>query len=189
MVVFDFDKTLTDKDTLFGFYRCASTDKKLVFVLKKYLLLVIALLYKAKLISNTTLKKTGVFLFLNGKSKEEITNAANVYAKSVGLNILYESVFLKIPREHRMIISASFTVYLKYIFPGENIFGSALKFTNNKVSGLELNMYGKAKLAVFKDSSSADIDAFYTDSYSDQPLIDIANEAYLVGKGRVKKIK
>ena len=68
IIVFDFDKTLTFKDTLFGFYKIVNKNSS-IFLIKRLLLLIGAFLYKFKIIDNDSLKSFGIFLFLKGKDK------------------------------------------------------------------------------------------------------------------------
>jgi hypothetical protein len=55
VIVFDFDKTLTKKDTLFGFYKFVSVNN-LSFKFKRLILLFFSILYKLRIIKNNQLK-------------------------------------------------------------------------------------------------------------------------------------
>ena len=51
-------------------------------------------------------------------------------------------------------------------------------------------MYGENKLIAFRERfPDAVIENFYTDSYSDRPLIEIANNAFMVKGNKITKIK
>lgn len=183
-VVFDFDKTLTEKDTLFGFYAFVNEDN-LIFKLKRVLLLISALLYKVRMINNTQLKKIGLSLFLAGKSIELIEAKSYEYARKIELNEIYHQYFLNTPKENRLILSASYESYLKKLFPSENVIGSKLAFKNGKVFGIEINMYGIEKKRCLLKSNITLIEKLYTDSYSDQPLMDISKKTILIKDGTV----
>jgi phosphoserine phosphatase len=187
-VVFDFDKTLTDKDTLFGFYKQVDGNNSLFF-LKRILLLFFAVIYKTSLISNDTLKKVGVLIFLKGKTKEIIEISSIEYAKTISFNAVYRDYFLNYPIAKRLIISASFEDYLLPLLPGEQIMGSKLKFHLGKVIGLQENMYGKTKQIALLRTGYKSIDALYTDSFSDRPLMEVAKSVFLVKNQSVKVIK
>lgn len=189
MIVFDFDKTLTNKDTLFGFYKTASSNGPLLFGCKRAVLLLVAVLYKGRIVSNTSLKRVGVFLFLRGKTKDAISQAARSYCDHIQLNDLYETVYLQTAAKDRLIISASMIDYLNIVFPGEQVYGSTLRFRDDKVSGLLKNMYGKNKLEALRDAGISGLEAVYTDSNSDSPLIELAEHAYLVQDSHILKIK
>lgn len=188
MIVFDFDKTLTDKDTLFGFYKEVH-PKGLSFSLKRMALLAVAVAMKLKIVGNDNLKKVGVFLFLKGRSETKIREAAKRYAKNIKLNPIYDSDFLLACPSKRIIISASFDLYLKELFPTEQIIGSTLTFKDEKVHSLGTNAYGNQKNELLKKMGVIQIDCLYTDSYSDKPLMDISKSVFLVRNGKKEKIK
>ena len=188
IVVFDFDKTLTNEDTLFGFYKQVDGKNKL-FLFKRILLLFFAILYKISFISNDTLKKIGIFIFLKGKTKEVVEISSIEYAKTISLNTVYKDFFQNYPIEQRLIISASFEDYLLPILPKEQVIGSKLKFHLGKVIGLKENMYGKRKQATLLRLGYTSIEALYTDSFSDLPLMDVAESVFLVKNQSVKVIK
>lgn len=182
--VFDFDKTLTSKDSIFGFYKSVHGEKGLYFP-KRILMIVAGILYKLKLISNDQLKRLGVAFFLKGKTRDEVEKAGREYAQTIRLNNIYKNHFLKTPPNDRMIISASFEAYLKYLFPGEKVYGSKLAYTDSRVSGLSLNMYGKEK-RVLLDALDREVEKCYSDSYSaDIAMIEKASEALLIKGGRI----
>lgn len=188
LVVFDFDKTLTDRDTLFGFYR-EIDGRTPTFLLKRIVLLGTALAYKAGLISNDRLKSVGVWLFLRGKTTEQVESAARSYARKITLNQIYEEYYRSLPRDERLIISASLTVYLQERFPGEHVIGSTLSFEDGVVNRLAVNMYGEEKLRSLVAKGVDQCSRLFTDSFSDRPLMDMAKEVFLVRDGLPVKIK
>ena len=183
MVIFDFDKTLINKDTLFGFYRCVHGDNML-FKVKRVLLIFAAILYKLKFIDNDKLKSFGIGLFLKGKSLKEISKLSAVYADSLQLNKIYYDVFLKIPKNERIIISASPEVYLAKVFPDEKVIGTTFKYKNGFLKGLEFNCYGKRKLEkLFLLYPDVYINKVYSDSMSDKPLFEKSKKYYIIKNG------
>lgn len=188
MIVFDFDKTLTNKDTLFGFYRQADQSSPF-FGVKRILFIFIGIASKFKLLNNYQLKVCGVKLFLQGKSKDLIEKAAVAYAKKIQLNNVFEEQYLCCLKNKRLIISASFEDYIKILLADEKILASQLEYKYGLVSGIKLNLFGKEKnVALLKDGVDK-IDILYTDSYSDKPLMSISTKVYLVGNGKIKIIK
>lgn len=186
MNVFDFDKTLTNRDTLFGFYQEVSIGDK-TFILKRLVLLACALLYKSKIMSNDELKRMGIRLFLNGKTKEEIASAASAYAQKIRLNDIYHNDYLSTAKEERMIVSASLEEYLSVVFPEEQLIGSSLTYEGGRVSGLKQNMYKQEKANTLKALNILQLKKLYTDSYSDQPLMDMAEQVILIKNGTIDK--
>lgn len=188
MVAFDFDKTLTKKDTLFGFYKAAHGSGWL-FELKRTVLLGLAVAYKLKVLSNTALKQAGIWLFLRGKGKSELEEVANKYARTVEWNAVYRDHFLTLPAAQRVVVSASFEEYLRPLFPDNEFFGSKLRYKNGRVDGLERNLYGKTKVEVLKDCGYQSFTAVYSDSKVDTPLFGLGEKAYLVQGDQVTELE
>jgi len=186
VIVFDFDKTLTYKDTLFGFYAAASRSVP-VFKMKRPFFLFVAAAYKLGLISNLTLKKAGVWFYLRGLSHNELNEIGQAYAGKIELNNIYSDEFLKYPSEQIIIISASFEEYLKPLFPNHRVVGSRLSYSDeNRVNGISVNMYSEEKKEWLHNQGIKEIDSLYTDSYSDKPLMEIAECTFLVKNGAVE---
>jgi phosphoserine phosphatase len=188
MIVFDFDKTLTNDDTLFGFYRAVNKEG-IFFPLKRLLFFVIAIGKKIKLIDNHQLKKLGIYIFLKGKTKEELKNAAESYASEIDLNTIYRTDFLNCAKQNRLIISASYEIYINELFPDETIIASRLAYKQNRVEGIKRNVFGKNKQLILREMGIQTIEWLYTDSYTDRPLMEMAEQVYLVNEGGKKKIK
>lgn len=188
MVVFDFDKTLTDTDTLFGFYRHANKND-LIFKFKHFLYLAFAVGFKLRLWNNDRLKGLGVRLFLRGKTRVEIERAAKEYAKFIKLNGIYHDNYQAIPAEKRLVISASFEEYLIPLLGSQGVVGSLLAFKNDCVSGLQRNMYGKAKSQYLHNRGISNLDMVYTDSFSDRPLMEMAEQVVLIKNGMAERRK
>ena len=79
--VFDFDKTLTTFDTIYGFYN--ELNKKNLLIprtIKRLILLIASILYKIRIINNDFLKSIGVWLFLKGVDLAVLEDIANQYS-------------------------------------------------------------------------------------------------------------
>lgn len=185
--LFDFDKTLTFKDTLFGFYEICN-DGKISFF-KKAIYFTASLLNYTNLISNTTFKKIGVKLFLVGKNKSEIESYSTQYSKNILLNEVYFNEFKKC--KNKIIITASFENYVKKIFDNDDsviIYGSTLIYDQNlKVLGLKNNLYGFNKKKYLINEGYKCFNSFYTDSMSDKYLFSMSKNIYIVNNGKYKK--
>lgn len=185
-VVFDFDKTLTKKDTVLGFLASAS-DKPLK-PLRTCILLFFAVLHKLGMISNDRLKKTGIWLFLKGAPEYVIRQKAALYASQIGLNDLYEKEYLaKYPGA--IIATASFEDYVRPLCKQSLLIAASLAYNDGKVCGLQQNAFGLQKVKLLNENGVNRIDIFYTDSYSDRSLMDISAVVYLVKNNGYKKIK
>lgn len=89
-----------------------------------------------------------------------------------------------------IIISACVDVVLEEICQRigiKNYVGSEVDLDKRKLINF---CYRENKVKVFKEKfPDAEIDNFYTDSYNDQPMIDLAKNAYLVKGDKIVKIK
>jgi len=187
VVVFDFDKTLTDRDTLFGFYRTVAGGDPLFF-LRRLLLIAAAVLYKIGLIKNRTLKRIGIFLFLKGKTRDELETAARRYSEQIELNDIYLNNYKKTDGE-KWIVSASPEIYLRHLFPGDHVAGTTFTYSGNKVTGLKTNMFGQEKKKFLVEKGITRIHRLYTDSIDDKSLMDISEHVYIISQGHIIQSK
>ena len=179
ITVFDFDKTLTVKDTLFGFFLYVSKGMLLrwpfVFV---YMMLMV--LTKINIIDNRKLKVIGVRLFLQGKKTSQIEILGQEYSKLIDYNYLIKQA--QNTQGKVILITASFDVYTKHVLPGATVIASTLISVNGRISGLDFNCYGENKVNALNRVGVSSIDIFYTDSAADLPLVKISNKTILVTK-------
>ena len=173
IVVYDFDKTLTYKDTLLGFFLEFSKNPLKLFIY--FLAMVFA---KLKLISNDTLKEVGVRLYLYKKTKDEVKKLSKSYAKKIKTNFIYKDIDYS---QTIYIVSASFEEYLKPLFPKEVfVVASKLRYKDGRVDGVLFNCYGENKIKALKNYKVLKIDSFFTDSYSDLPLVKISKKTVVI---------
>lgn len=184
-IVFDFDDTLTQYDTFFPFLVYANQSMGLLKVLKMGLYLCLSLIYRLGWISNNTLKTCAIRLFIYNYTSKEINDAADQFWPLIKfhqkvINCLLEH--LKNSKEQVYVTTASLKEYaskMQVVYPGLVVYGSELKYRENKVVGLEFNNYKQQKLCFFKDK---DIDVLYTDSLSDLPLARISKQIVAVNQ-------
>ena len=190
IIIFDFDKTLTDYDTLLGFYRSASNSKG-IFAFKKLIFSLFSLCYKLKIINNDVLKSIGIIFFLYGKQKKEILKIAKEYSKNIKLNKLYYNNFMDSINSNKvLVVSASFEEYLIHLFPQDILIASQIKYSSNgRVVGLERNIYGEKKKIALAKNNIKNIDILYTDNLSDKPLMEISKTIYLIKNGEIFLVK
>ena len=186
MIVFDFDKTLTEKDTLRGFYYTVGKNHKKFFLCRKLLYSIIVLLCAIGIINNTHLKKYGVLIFLNKISKENLLKAAKDYSSQIKRKEKIEKIFYKQSKSNVLICSASFKEYIQYCYPEHTIIASELYYKNGACEGLKVNLYGNKKKEVLMQLGISKIDELYTDSYSDLPLMKISEKKFLIQKNHIQ---
>lgn len=189
IIVFDFDKTLTYTDTLLGFYNSIDNTKYSRY-LKLLIYFFLMIFFKLNLITNHVLKKTGFLIFLKGKSKEFINNKAKSYASKIIFNKLYHSFDFSNNNNLIIIISASYEVYLKYIFPNNvKVIGSNFIYKDNYALKFNFNCFSENKVSALKDIGVHNIDEFYTDSYSDRSLVRMSKESFIVQSNKLINCK
>ena len=175
--VYDFDKTIYDGDSSIDFYLyCLKRKKSIVFFLP--IQLFAAILYILGLKEKEYFKEK-FFSFL-----KKIDNIDEYIEDFWGKNInKIKRWYLEINKKSDVIISASPEFLLKPIEKRLKVKVIATKI-NKKTGALESkNCYGKEKsLRLSDEIKNKKICKFYSDSMSDKPLMDIAENAYLVNK-------
>ena len=183
IIVFDFDKTLTYSDTLFGFFQFLG-KKNYAYPLKVLLYFFVMVLTKLKVFSNTNLKQIGINIFLKGILKQDLNSSAEDYSKTIKLNNLYDE-FDFISKNSIYVVSASFTNYLRPLFPKNvTVFGSEFLFKNERIIGLSFNCFGFNKAKILVNNGVNKIDLLYTDSYSDLSLAKIARKIIIISRDK-----
>jgi len=184
LYVFDFDGTLTKRDSLLAF---------IIFVRGWKMLLLTFLRYSPLLV----LIKLG--LYDNGKAKEKVFSACfkgmsltsfNDYCQRFAeenRSLLREQAVLyinKVREETCVIISASVDNWVQPFFPSVTVLGTQIEVVDGRLTGrfLTPNCYGPEKvrriLALFPDRSAYHLTA-YGDSRGDRELLAFADEAPL----------
>ena len=176
MNVYDFDKTIYYYDSTKRFYK---------FLLKKYpkmayrapSQLVAFIKYRSGVWSKTQMKEVVYSAF---RYVPDIKAEVELFWETEIKNI--KPWYLKQQKEDDIIISASPTFLLEPICKELDIthlLASEVDEKTGKYDGL--NCYGKEKVERLKKYAEGfHIDEFYSDSYSDSPLADLADKAYLV---------
>ncbi len=185
--LFDFDGTITEKDTLIEIALFSSTKSD--FYLKMIALLPSMILMKLKIIE----KQKGKELFLKrffGKYSEEDFNAlatkfSNEYLpKFIRSKALKEIVKAKKAQNRVVIVSASPENWIKpWAEPlGIEVIGTKLKFENNRFKGIDgKNCNGEEKVNRIKQEIN--LSKYYKviaygDTKGDLPMLALADEKH-----------
>jgi phosphoserine phosphatase len=189
IIVFDFDKTLTYEDTLLEFYIYCS-KKNIKFPLKILIYFFLMIFFKLKLVSNDYLKLKGFNVFLRGLKVSYLEDKAKKFASRIKFNELYKSYNFNIKDKRIVIISASYELYLKYIFSNNvEILGTTFNSDNGIAKEFNFNCYSTNKIFILNKNGIININTFYTDSYSDKSVAEISNEVIIVNKNKLIKCK
>ena len=188
LAVFDFDGTITTKDTMFDFIIFYHGKLKLLFGL--CILSPVLILYKLGLINNSSAKQKLLSFFFKGEKEEYFDKKCQEYASKINLIVrpkALESIKQHQAERHLVIIdSASID---KWIEPwaksiGINIvIATKLEVKNGIFSGklASKNCYGKEKvnrlLELFPGENIYLMYA-YGDSRGDKELLKIADHSF-----------
>ena len=181
MNVFDFDKTIYDGDSTVDF--CLYLMGRYPAVIGDFISnLGVVLRYKAGKISKTEMKESLYKCFRRVQDMEkELERFWDGHMKNV------EKWYLDIKREDDVIISASPEFLVKECCRRlgiKHVMASRVDPKTGKYDGL--NCYGAEKPRRFDEyfgsEKRAEIESFYSDSYSDAPLAVLAGKAYLIKK-------
>lgn len=176
--VYDFDKTLYPGDSTVEFYFfCLKRQPTLLRFLPKQLWA--AVQYKLGGIQKTAFKQ-GFFSFLRGVSAVE-EQVVEFWKKRI---LRLRPLMMKYPCETNLIITASPEFLVKVVADELDaiLIGSQVDPTTGEFTCE--NCYGEEKVCRFRKMlPKYNIDCFFSDSVSDQPLAQLAEKAYLV-KGK-----
>ena len=188
LALFDFDGTLTTKDSLGEFIKYVVGEKKYFFTLIKFSPYFI--LWQLKIIKNYTAKEIMFRMFFKDFDEKRFRDLANKFSLEKIDEILRENTYAKfrkhIEDEHRVIVvSASMKCWLEPWCKKEGVelLSTELLFENQKYSGKfsTKNCHGVEKLNRIKEHLSLDdYDTIYAygDSSGDTQMLSIAEYKY-----------
>ena len=181
IIVFDFDKTLTYKDSLREFYFFASKKNlSFPFKLSRYYFLVAK--RKLKQISLIDLNHDAIKLFLADYNKNDLNAIGKNFIKRIIFNKIYYEDYAALAQneENQVIVtSASFEIYLKYI-GFKHLLATELNYENDKPVGIQFLNHNINKVKKLNEIGITVVDVLYTDSISDLPLARIAKQIILI---------
>lgn len=184
MVGYDFDKTIYDGDSSTDFFFYMIFHKPYLLLFAPYFLIVL-LLYAVKIVSKKKVKEL-LFFFIPWFKKSINKTVDKFWAKNA--NKIYDWYSFQ-KKEDDVIISASLTFILEPIMNAlaiKNWISTKYNIETGKIEGD--NCYGEEKLKQYKRHyKSHELEAFYSDSLSDLPMMVFARSAYLVEKKIPKK--
>ena len=190
VIVFDFDKTMINKDSILPFFLncCKRYPYKYILI---PLYICAKLLSKIGLISIRQEKEFGVRL-LCPKSKEVIKDLSVKFASSLRLNNIYYDYYKKSKESGSNVIvaSASFKVYLDILFPDTVVLGTTFLFDKETglVRGLDEHPFGLEKKRLLLKKGINSVDVFFTDSKKDIPIVNMSKKTYWVKDGKIKTV-
>ena len=187
LFAFDFDGTLTTRDTLIAFirYACGTPRFLLGFLLHAPLLV----LMKLRLYSNGKAKQRLFSWFFRGMPIETFDALCQSFASTHRHLLRPETVRLLQQAlsegSEVLVVSASIDNWVQPFFPTVTVLGTQIEVIDGRLTGrfLTPNCYGQEKvrriLALHPVRSSYRLTA-YGDSRGDRELLAFADEAHLV---------
>ncbi len=179
MNIYDFDGTIYDGDSSRDFFKyCISINKKCLLILPKLIIMII--LYCLKIIEKEKLKSV-FFSFI--KYFDDIDKVVIDFWNKK--NYRLKDFYIKQHKADDIIISASPEFLLR---PVAKKYKFELIATNvDKKTGkiIGFNCHGKEKVLRLKKIGITNCKYFYSDSYSDEPMKEIAKKAYLIRKNKI----
>lgn len=186
--VFDFDKTLSRKDTTLPLILYGSTGPERIKRTLFYVLL--ALAQKAGLIPIRKLKDVLLKAYFRGYSQERWINHCNGFASGISFSALYHQMDWSDTGIDFYVVSASPVDYLRSCFPERvKVLGSEVRYGEEGVSGLQTHLSGDEKKKALLALGLSRFERFYSDHHSDAPLAEMADEIYLVRGDEVIRCK
>jgi len=187
VIVFDFDKTLTNYDTILPFFLfCCRKNVIRYLLIPLYLL--IKILSKFGLISVKIEKEIGLIFFCP-KNIHDFHLMCIEFSKTVELNQIFNDIYAKILKlkvHILIIVSGSFQHYLDEIFPNILVIGTTLKLDKkNNIIGIDDHPFKYEKVELLKKNGINSIDIFYTDSKNDIPITNFAKKTNWINKGEI----
>ncbi len=188
LALFDFDGTLTDKDSFMQFIRYSKGGFR--YFLGLFILSPILILYKAKLLANDKAKVLVLSYFFSGVALEEFKSKADGFAMEKIPRMLRKSAMDRlrwhINQQHKVVVvSASVNLWLKKWCDLLNIqlIATELDIKQGKITGRlsTPNCYGEEKVKRIK--LELQLDQYeriyaYGDTQGDKPMLALAHEKF-----------
>ena len=185
---FDFDGTITTKDTLLEFIKFSKGRN--LFILGFLLNSVYLVAYKLKIISNQSAKEKILSFFFNGTPVETFKEYCDAFSKNVLPQLIRPKAVQEIKRLQQqntvvVVVSASPENWIEQ-WAAKNqvrLIASLLQIKDGKLTGkiLGKNCHGDEKVSRIQkafDLSEYNIVAAYGDSEGDKPMLQLATNAY-----------
>ena len=185
IVAFDFDGTLTTRDTLIEFIRYAKGSLSLGLGFLRFAHLLVMM--KLKLYPNWKAKQKVFAHFFEGMKQEDFNDLCKAFAAS-SRHLLrpkgIEAVDKAISEGAEvLIVSASIDNWVQPFFPEVKVLGTQIEVCDGKLTGrfLTQNCYGQEKVnrlqALYPHRQDYHLTA-YGGSRGDKELLAFANESY-----------
>ena len=186
--MFDFDNTIYDGESSFDFALYVIKKKKSLIVHLPAILRILFLYKICKMDIEEFTKRLEKYASIFLENQELIEDSVEEFW-DCHIDKLYPNMLKKVKEEDVIITTCpSFLMNgIRDVLHTDHILSTELDLKSGCIEYLNFreNKVKKWK----KNYHNEKIEALYTDSYNDQPLMDIAKSVYIVKKGIPKKIK
>lgn len=195
---FDFDGTLTNKDTLIPFLIYVVGSVR--FSLKLYILLPILFAYWLKIITNELAKEKTITVLLKGYTAEYIEAMACKFAHDKLDHYIKPEIYAKLEYhlEHNhsiCLVSANLAIYLRHWALRhhiDDVIATEIEFVNNLCTGKlkTRNCYGAQKVIRIEEylkykNTQFSYSYAYGNSRGDYQLLTYVNEGYWISNTEI----
>lgn len=184
MNVYDFDNTIYNGDSTADFYLFSLRKHPSIIRFLPSLSGAVIRFYALKKGSKTEMKET-MYRFLTKINPEnDIAEFWDTHERNI------KKWYLQQQKDDDIIISASPEFLLKTICERlkiKNLIASRVDVSTGLYSGI--NCHGEEKVRLFNELYGGEIDEFYSDSHSDDPLAKISKKAFMVKKDKIEDWK
>ncbi len=199
---FDFDGTLSIKDTLVPFLIYCVGYLKFIFSLPR--IIPIITLYGLKIVNNQEAKERTLTVLLKGRSHQEITEKAKSFAYTHLNKYLVPNIYAKLEwhREqgHEIaLVSANLAIYLRYfakLHLIDHVIATEIEFKDDQATGrlATPNCYGPEKVIRITEYQKQhklcyDYSYGYGNSRGDYEMLKSVDEAHFVVDGEFEEFE
>lgn len=191
IALFDVDKTIIHKDSMFQFIRYG-LKKKPSSVYHLFLIVIYSVLYKLKLMKAET-AKSSYFRFIKYMNEQDLRDFFDTMIKPyIYPEALAEMMNKKKEGYHILLVTASPYAYMKYfeeLDVVDGVIGTKLTMQGERFTHVieGNNCKGEEKVARIKEyltEKGITIDyehsCAYSDSISDMPMLELVNQKYMI---------
>ena len=185
---FDFDGTITTRDTMLVFLRFSAGDIRYSF--NMFLLTPIFVALKCRMLSNQRAKEIMLKLFIGGKKESELELSCRQFSKEVLPGIIRTRADECIKSHQQkgvevVVVSAAPEYWVKYWCSqkGITLLATQLEVHDGYITGRikGLNCHGNEKVRRIRERYSLnDYSAIYAygDTAADKPMLSLASQAF-----------
>jgi phosphatidylglycerophosphatase C len=186
---FDFDGTITSKDTLLEFIKFSKG--KAMFFTGFFLCSPWILAWKLKLLSNQSAKEKVLWFFFNGMKLEVFNEFCKKFSEEQIPQLMRKYALTEIKQLQKqgfitVVVSASPGNWIEHWTKQNNmqLLATVLEMNNNKLTGKIKgnNCYGAEKVRRIKEAYNLrefDIIHAYGDSAGDIPMLELAHKSFM----------